>query len=186
MLPDIVKPYFVKKVVVVGTESCGKSILVRNLATLYNTSFVEEYGRVFYNQIGDGEAVTIEDDYPQIAFEHKNRENEQLKHANKVLFIDTEAIVTQYFSIAYLCKRQPILDEVAKLQNYDLWLFLEPDVKWVDDGTRSFGQPDVREKNNAILKGLLHEHGILYKAISGNYQERLNKAIRLVDGLLGK
>lgn len=186
LLPDVVKPFFAKKVVVVGTESCGKSTLVSNLATLYNTAYVEEFGRTFYDEIGGCEGITIGEDYPRIAFEHKNRESLQLKRANKVLFIDTEAIVTQYFSIAYLGKRQPILDEIAKLQHYDLWLFLEPDVEWVDDGTRSFGDREVRERNNGILKDLLQEHGVTYETISGNYNVRLEKAVRLVDELIAE
>ncbi|WP_231688049.1 multifunctional transcriptional regulator/nicotinamide-nucleotide adenylyltransferase/ribosylnicotinamide kinase NadR [Bacillus sp. FJAT-18017] len=185
-LPDCVKPYFAKKVVVVGTESCGKSTLVRNLAALYNTAFVEEYGRTFYEKVGGCEGITLDEDFSQIAFGHKCREEEKLQQANKVLFVDTEAIVTQYFSIAYQGKRQAILDEIARTQTYDLWLLLEPDVEWVDDGTRSFGEQEVRERNHMILKGLLDEHAISYQTISGNYQERLEKAVRLVGELLNE
>jgi HTH-type transcriptional regulator, transcriptional repressor of NAD biosynthesis genes len=184
MLPDVVKPYFVKEVVVVGTESSGKSTLVHNLAQLYNTTYVEEFGRTYYEQLGGCEGITLESDFPEIAFKHRNQILKQRESANKVLFVDTEAIVTQYFSIAYLEKRQPVLDEIAKLQTFDLWLFLEPDVKWVDDGTRSFGEQAVRDKNNLLLKGLLKEHGISYISISGPYQKRLEKAVREVDRLL--
>jgi HTH-type transcriptional regulator, transcriptional repressor of NAD biosynthesis genes len=185
MLPDVVKPYFVKEVVVVGTESCGKSTLVHNLAQLYNTTYVEEFGRIFYERLGGCEGITIESDFPRIAFEHKYHQEKQREKANKIHFVDTEAIVTQYFSIVYLGKRQPVLDEVAKLQRFNLWLFLEPDVQWVDDGTRSFGEQEIRERNNALLKDLLNEHGISYISISGSYQERLETAIHHVNELLG-
>ncbi|MGC5324615.1 multifunctional transcriptional regulator/nicotinamide-nucleotide adenylyltransferase/ribosylnicotinamide kinase NadR [Brevibacillus sp. SYSU BS000544] len=186
MIPEIVKPYFVKRVVVVGTESCGKSTLVRNLATLYNTTYVEERGRVYYERLGSCEDITLPDDYPEIAFEHKYHEKEQVAKANKVLFIDTEAIVTQYYSRLYLGKRHAVLDEIARLQKYDLWLFLEPDIKWVDDGTRSFGDQQVREMNHEMLKGLLNEYGVPYKTISGNYQHRLEQAMHLVNEILGE
>ncbi|WP_279577036.1 multifunctional transcriptional regulator/nicotinamide-nucleotide adenylyltransferase/ribosylnicotinamide kinase NadR [Planococcus ruber] len=182
IIPRVVQPYFVRKIVVVGTESSGKSTLVKNLANLYNTSYVEEYGRTFYEDIGA--EIAIESDFPKIAFEHKYHEEEQAKRANKLLFIDTEANVTQYFSWAYLGYEQPILDHVADLQRYDLWLFLEPDVEWVDDGMRSFGDPSVRQKNHAYLKGLLDKRGIRYHSISGDYNERLEKAIELVDEVL--
>lgn len=185
MLPEIVKPYFAKQVVIIGTESCGKSTMVRNLANLYNTTYVEEFGRTFYEKLGGCEGITIREDYPEIAFEHKYHEKQQLKKANKVLFIDTEAIVTQFFSIAYLGERQPILDEIAKLQNYDLWIFLEPDVRWVDDGTRTFGEQQVRERNNVALKALLEENKIPFVSVSGGYKERLEKSLHLVNDLLG-
>jgi HTH-type transcriptional regulator, transcriptional repressor of NAD biosynthesis genes len=183
MLPKIVQPYFVKKVVVVGTESCGKSTLVKNLAALYNTAHVEEWGRMYYERLGTYE--TLESDFPEIAFEHQYQIKEQLKKANKLLFIDTEALVTQFFSIAYEGKTQPVLTEIAKLQQFDLWLFLEPDVDWVDDGTRVFGEENVRQANNRILKSLLEEAGIHTISITGNYQERLEKAMEEVNKLLG-
>ncbi|MDQ0270997.1 multifunctional transcriptional regulator/nicotinamide-nucleotide adenylyltransferase/ribosylnicotinamide kinase NadR [Cytobacillus purgationiresistens] len=185
MIPKIIQPYFVKKVVVVGTESCGKSTIVKNLANLFNTSYVEEYGRTFYERLGGCERITIPEDYPEIAFEHKYHEKMQLQKANKVLFIDTEATVTQYFSQAYLGEQQPILNEIIKLQKYDLWLFLEPDVKWVNDGTRSFGEDDIRQTNNLLLKTLLDNHGIDYVAINGDYLQRLEKAINHVNELIG-
>lgn len=182
IIPHVVQPYFVRKIVVVGTESAGKSTLVKNLANLYNTSYVEEYGRKFYENIGA--EIAVESDFPKIAFEHKYHEEEQAKRANKLLFIDTEANVTQYFSWAYLGYEQPVLDQVADLQDYDLWLFLEPDVKWVDDGMRSFGDQSIREQNNAYLKRLLDKRDIRYHSISGDYNERLEQAIELVDGVL--
>lgn len=184
MIPNIVKPYFAKKVVVVGTESCGKSTMVKNLATLFNTSYVEEHGRTFYERLGGCDGITIAEDYPEIAFEHKYHEKMQLQKANKVLFIDTEAIVTQYFSEAYLGKSQAVLDEIIKLQKYDLWLFLEPDVKWVNDGTRTFGEEEVRIRNNKMLKDILSANGIEYVTISGGYQDRLDTAVNNVIEML--
>lgn len=184
LLPEIVKPYFVKKVVIVGTESAGKSTIVRNLANLYNTNYVEEFGRTYYERLGNCDDITLKEDYAEIAFEHKFHEKKQAEKANKLLFIDTEAIVTQYYSQLYVGEEQPILEEIARLQHYDLWLFLEPDVKWVDDGTRTFGEQQVRERNNIYLKTLLEKHRIPFQSISGNYEQRLNKAMTHIDTLL--
>src|SRR5690606_10825593 len=119
IIPHVVQPYFVRTVVVVGTESAGKSTLVKNLAHLYNTSYVEESGRKFSDQIGAG--IAIESQFPTIACEHKHHATEHAKRANKLPFIDTEANVPQYFSWAYRGYEQPVLDQVAALQNYDLW-----------------------------------------------------------------
>lgn len=182
MLPNVVKPHFVKKVVVVGTESCGKSTLVKNLANLYNTNYVEEFGRTFYERLGDPD--TLVEDYPHIAFEHKYHEKKQLENANKVIFIDTEAIVTQYYSLLYNEYFNPVVDSVASIQDYDLWIYLEPDVAWVYDGMRKHGEQDVRQRNNDMLKKLLKDYGIEYETVSGSYEERLNKVIELVDNIL--
>jgi HTH-type transcriptional repressor of NAD biosynthesis genes len=184
MIPEVVKPYFVKKVVVVGTESCGKSTLVRNLANLYNTNYVEEFGRIYYERLGNCADITLISDYPEIAFEHKYQEKKQIEKANKLLFIDTEAIVTQYYSMLYLDHYNPTVEAVAKEQHYDLWLFLEPDVKWVDDGTRTFGVQEDRVMNNNLLKSMLDSRGIAYITIKGNYQQRIEAAIDHVNKLI--
>ena len=44
-LPDSVRPYFSIKVVVLGTESTGKSTLTERLAKYFNCSSVKEAGR---------------------------------------------------------------------------------------------------------------------------------------------
>ncbi len=184
MLPDIVKPYFAKSVVVIGTESCGKSTMVKNLATLFNTTYTEEFGRTFYERLGGFSGIELESDFHEIAFEHKYHEKMQLAKANKVLFVDTEALVTQYYAMLSLGHELPILEEVFKLQNYDLWIFLEPDVAWVDDGSRCYGEESVRQENNKILKELLKRHNVEYTSISGDYEQRLEVAVMAVQNLL--
>ena len=181
-LPDAVKPYFAKSVVIVGTESTGKTTLAKNLAHRYDTCYVEEAGRKFYEEI-NAEIVLLED-FAQIAYEHKYHERQARKAANKVYFVDTEAITTQFFSMAYLDARQSVLDEIAKCQHYDLWLFLQPDVEWVADGLRSFSDAQVRDQNNQRLKSLLNEFGVRYHIISGNYDERYKESLKYVDKLL--
>ncbi|MDM5327072.1 multifunctional transcriptional regulator/nicotinamide-nucleotide adenylyltransferase/ribosylnicotinamide kinase NadR [Neobacillus sp. CF12] len=183
-IPDFVKPYFIKKVVVVGTESCGKSTLTRNLAKIYNTTYVEEYGRIICEEIGGCEGIITKEDYHKIAYGHKLEEMKAIEKANKVVFIDTEAIVTQFYSNLYNNEHQTVLDEIAKLQDYDLWLYLEPDVKWVDDGLRVHGEDTIRDQNNQHLKLLLDNHNIDYKILSGDYVNRLNGAIKMIEELL--
>lgn len=182
-LPDLVKPYFVKRVVIVGTESCGKSTLTKNLAKIYNTSYVEEYGRTVCEELGGCDGIIIEEDYLKIAYGHKMMEIEAIKKANKLVFIDTEAIVTQFYSHLYNDVYQPVLDEIAKLQTYDLWLFLEPDVSWVDDGLRVHGIDSVRNENNHHLKRLLEQHQITYKTLYGSYENRLKNALVFIEEL---
>ncbi|WP_342430966.1 multifunctional transcriptional regulator/nicotinamide-nucleotide adenylyltransferase/ribosylnicotinamide kinase NadR [Neobacillus sp. FSL H8-0543] len=184
-IPDFVRPYFIKKVVVVGTESCGKSTLTKNLAKIYNTTYVEEYGRMVCEEIGGCEGIIQKEDYHKIAFGHKLEEMKAIEKANKVVFIDTEAIVTQFYSNLYNNEHQTILDEIANLQDYDLWLYLEPDVKWVNDGLRAHGEEAVRDKNNQDLKRLLNKHNnIDYKILSGDYEARLRGAIEEIEKLV--
>lgn len=166
------------------TGNCGKSTLTRNLAKIYNTEYVEEYGRTICEEFNGCDGILPDEIYPTIAYGHKIKEYELTKKANKVLFIDSEAVITQYYSELYNGITQPVLDEIAKNQNYDLYLFLEPDVKWVDDGLRVHGSDEQRIANNNRLKDMFDERGIKYVSINGDYLNRFNKACELVERLL--
>lgn len=183
-IPEVARPFFIKKVVILGTESCGKSTLTRNLALIYHTTYVKEYGRELCEDLGGCEGIMLEEDYHIIAYGHKLKEYEAIKQANKLVFIDTEAAVTQFYSELYNQKHQRVLDEIARIQQYDLCLYLEPDVKWVDDGLRVHGEQRIREENNQRLKELLKESGMEFVSISGTYQERLDKSMEMIRGML--
>jgi len=185
-LPKIVQKYYTKKVCIIGTESCGKTTLVRNLAKYFNTSYVEEVGRYICDSAGGIDNMQ-KYNYFDILFEHKRLEKEALEKANKVLFIDTDSLITlYYYNLGFGQKEEmdkrfnDIATSISFLNNYDLYLFLEPDVEWIQDGTRTYGEDSIREKNNYMLKQLLTENGIKYISISGDYDTRYMKAKELV------
>ena len=188
-LPKVVQKYYTKKICIVGTESCGKSTLVRNLSKYFNTSYVEEAGRLVCEEVGLDNMQ--ESDYVEILFKHKVLEKEALNKANKVLLIDTDSLITlYYYNLEFRDDNDinKIFDRVAGgisyLNNYDLYLFLEPDVKWVYDKTRANGEQNIREKNNEILKKLLKEKGIDFITISGDYDSRYEKAKEEIKKLI--
>jgi len=96
--------------------------------------------------------------------------------------LDTEAIVTLRFLVEYNGVDSELLRQIANEQQYDLWLFLEDDVVFVDDGTRGY----VNDRNNStyLLKQLLKEHRVKYISIKGSFSERLSSAMKEVDKLL--
>jgi HTH-type transcriptional repressor of NAD biosynthesis genes len=185
-IPNAAKSYFVKTVAIVGTESCGKSTLTRYLAAVFNTTYTEEYGRIVTDELGGCENIMTAEDYYRIQYGHKMKEEEAKRKANKVTFIDSEAIVTQYYAKLYNKEQYPLIEEIVNTQYYDLWLFLEPDVPWVDDGTRTFGEEQVRQENNRLLKEMLDKRNIRYEIIDGGYEERFCKAYDLVNEMLLK
>lgn len=189
-LPKIVQRYYAKKVCIIGTESCGKSTLVRNLAKVFNTSYVEEAGRTVCDEAGGIDNMQRKH-YFEILFEHKNKEKEALNNVNKILFIDTDSLITlYYYNLAFgnLESKDIAFNDIASnisvLNDYDLYLFLEPDVEWVQDGTRTYGEEEIRKKNNDKLKDLLLKNNIKYEIIRGNYQERYEQAKKLSLSLL--
>lgn len=183
-IPDVAKPFFIKKVALVGTESCGKSTLTRYLSQIYNTTYVDEYGRTICEDLGGCEGIITEDHFKELVFAHKSNEYKKLKEANKVLFIDSEAVVSQYYAELYLGYKCVWLEGAIEAQNYDLYLFLEPDVPWVNDGLRVHGEYAIRQANNHMLKEMFRERNIPFIEIKGTYQERLETAKEEIDKLL--
>lgn len=189
-LPNCVKPYYTKKICVIGTESCRKTTLVRNLAKYFNTTHVEEAGRYICDEAG-GIGNMQPYHYFQILFKQKQLENEAMKNANKILLIDTDSLVTLYYYQLGFEKTNEInnafysiAQNISILNNYDLYIFLEPDVKWVQDGTRTYGSEEIRNINNKILKKIFKENNISYISISGNYEERYNKAKNFIKKII--
>lgn len=186
LLPKAVCKYYTKKVCVIGTESCGKSTLVRNLAKYFNTSYVPEAGRYVCEEVGLDNMQKSH--YFEILFRHKELEREALENANKVLLIDTDSLITlYYYQLSYGYEKddfESIARSISNLNNYDLYLFLEPDVKWVQDGTRTYGDDDIRKRNNEILKRLFDENNIKYVSISGDYQERYEQSKEKIKKLI--
>lgn len=181
-LPDSVKPYFVKRIAIVGTESCGKSTLTKKLAKFFNTNYVHEVGREYCEIYSNRLTRKM---FDEIAMEHYILQEKLLKRSNKFLFVDSESIVTQYYlDMYYSGDKSSLIKEISKLQNYDLVFYLEPDIKWVDDGIRFAGEDDVRKENNKKLKKMFDELGIEYVSIDGDYVQRFDKAKKLVGELV--
>jgi len=129
--------------------------------------------------------------YFEILFKHKQLEKEALKNANKVLLIDTDSLITLYYyqlGFENTNELNKAFEDIAKgisvLNNYDLYIFLEPDVEWVQDGTRTYGEPEVREENNKKLKKIFDDNGIKYVSINGDYNNRYQEAKKLIEELL--
>lgn len=184
-LPSIVRKEFLLKVVLIGEESCAKSTLTKSLAKLYNTSWVEEYGRTYCeNDMCGDESLLSFEDYGIIASERNYQERSSESTANQLLFVDTNAFVTQYYCKLYEGKLHPLVDAYIEQEDYDLIFHMSNEVPWVDDGLRINSDRELTEK---LFDSLLDKYDIKgdnYHKITGNYNERLNKVIGIINDLL--
>jgi NadR type nicotinamide-nucleotide adenylyltransferase len=180
LLPEIVRPYYIKRVALVGPESCGKSYLSEKLAAHFNTVFVEEYGRTYCEKFGMDSSPL---DFAHLAGGQLYLEEEMAKKANRVLFCDTELLVTQIWSEIYFQGQcQPWIMWANHERRYDLFLLLKPDLPWVDDGLRMFEAQ--REWMFERLRKELECRSLPYQLISGGFEERTQAAISAVELLL--
>lgn len=189
-IPPICRPYYAKKVLIVGGESTGKSTLVQNLAIAYNTNFVREVGRDTC-EIAGGEDYMDKYDLYENLIRQKALEIEALKDCNRLLFVDTDALTTKFYSRFLLentdeiKKCDDLADAITRINEFDLVLFLEPTVKFIQDGTRNEKIEADRVKYSNQIKELFKEHKIDFATIDGDYLDRFNKAKEIIKEKFG-
>ena len=169
-----VRPYFLKKVVLLGTESTGKSTLAEKLAGYFNTGYVPEMAREILEKTEDCRPGHL----TQIAELHAKEIMKRAKDTARLLFIDTDINITRSYSTYLFNQPLHVPEWVEEANKAHLYLFLEPDCEFVQDGTRL---PDEERKKLSLFhKEQLKETGIAYFSISGNWDERFKKAIIIV------
>ena len=78
---------------------------------------------------------------------------------------------------------QFILDQIAK-RKYDLYLLCNIDLKWTHDELREYPDFETRQRLYQIYKDIILDQPVSWIEISGDKEERLQKAIQAVDSLL--
>ena len=170
-----------KKIVLTGPESTGKSTLARQLAEYFNAPLVEEYGRAYCERFGnDCDAL----DLVHIAAGQLYHEDLATAQATDLLICDTDLIVTETYAELYLGICPPLIRELAGTRHYDLWLLLDTDLPYVPDGIRLFA--DRRQAHFSRLKELLDERQRPYVVILGSFKERFEQARQVTQEVLAK
>ncbi|PKM20339.1 MAG: multifunctional transcriptional regulator/nicotinamide-nucleotide adenylyltransferase/ribosylnicotinamide kinase NadR [Gammaproteobacteria bacterium HGW-Gammaproteobacteria-15] len=180
------RPFFARKVLITGPESCGKTTLTRKLAKVYCTSWSEELGRDYQHDVvgGNGDLFDLED-FNRIAHLQYEQDLTALRSANKVCFFDTDAVVTAFFSQAFLGQVASRVESFIDPAKYDLVIALKPTVPWVPDGMRELGDQATRELSFDQLMALYQSYGFDVSSFcvidAPDYYQRLEGCITAVE-----
>ena len=180
-IPEVVRPYFVRRVCVLGTESTGKSTLARDLAARYDTAWAPEYARAYIERHTSLDALTLAD-IERIATGHLEQAERLARHANRVLFLDTDLLTTTLYSQIYFGSCPDWIIRASRAERHHIYLLTAPDVPWVDDPQRNLAQQ--RDTLHARFRGELQTRDLSYVEVRGDWQARLSVAIEAVDALL--
>ena len=171
------KPAGCKRIVLYGPESTGKTTMARALAAHYNAPWVPEFARDYLQGKWDREKKICEPhDLIPIAQGQMKLENEAASSSDSFIFCDTDLLTTKVYSESYYegwC--DPLLNEYALKNQYDLYLLLYIDTPWVDDDPRD--RPHQREDMFEQFKGALEKYNRPYLLLRGDIDQRLSKAI---------
>lgn len=173
-----------KKIVIIGPESTGKSTLCRELADHYQTVWCPEYAREYL--LKQGTAYTYEDltemAKGQLALEARTAQTAK----NDLYFVDTDMYVMKvWYEVAFEHCPSWILKTIAK-SRCDLYLLCNTDLPWEKDALREYPDLAMRRRLYNMYKDIMVNSGIRWINISGTEGQRFQKAIQGIDQIISK
>lgn len=169
----------IKRIAVTGPESTGKSLIAEQLALHFDTVWVQEYAREY---IGKLHRPYTLDDILEIAKGQYYKEEELIPAANKLIFSDTDFLVTRIWSEHKYKTCPGWISDKAKNHVYDLYLLMDIDLPWQPDPQRE--HPHMRKYFFDLYYSELKKSGFNFTVISGLGDTRLKNAIDAVEKLI--
>ncbi|MEO6637113.1 MAG: ATP-binding protein [Ginsengibacter sp.] len=200
----------IKKIVIIGPESTGKTTLCRQLAEHYKTQWVPEYAREYLLTNGKDysydELLTIAkgqidleekivQQLPGISYQTpvSSRGEATIPMQSSIdvphnlslipgtLFIDTDMYVMKVWCEFVFNKcHNWILNRIAE-RRYDGYLLCSADVDWVKDDLREYPDKKTRDKLYYYYKDLMVNQPVPWADIFGDYNTRFSKAIDFIE-----
>jgi HTH-type transcriptional repressor of NAD biosynthesis genes len=186
-LEPCVREYYVKRVVLVGAESCGKTTLAEALASEYCTKWVPEYGRPFSEWFHTPNDLWESMEFTHIAKVQNEVENIIARRANKVLFCDTNAATTALWHQRYMGEpSQTCWHEYEFHKKPDLYVLCGTEVGFHQDEYGLRDRPEGREKMQGDYYDWLRSQMVPFILVSGRLQDRVMQVKEAVDVMLSQ
>lgn len=174
-----------KKVVIIGPESTGKSSLCKDLADSFHTDWVPEYAREYLLMYGMSYRF---EDLMTIARGQLELEDRLAAAAaaagQDLLFIDTDMYVMKVWSEFVFGRCDPWILEQIAVRSYDAYLLARTDLPWVKDELREYPDLESRETLFHIYRDCLVNQQTPWAEIGGQGEERVQAGIAAVRKLL--
>ncbi len=165
-----------RKIVLTGPESSGKTTLAETLAEYYQTMWVPEYARFYVENLG---RPYTELDLLEIAKEQLRQEDHTAAQVSNILFCDTDLITISIWQKEIFNGSFHWINQEIKERHYDAYLLCAPDIPWEPDPLRE--NPDDRERLYKRYEEELMSLNKNFIRVSGTIEERLEQATNFLD-----
>lgn len=179
-LPPPVKSHYARTICLHGPESVGKSVLATQLAAHLNTVLVPEFGRTWCEVHGVDLSMTdllvigkTQDAMTQVA----------KRRCHGWLVMDTDPLMTAVWADMMIGARAPWFGEWSNCA--DLYLLLDIDLPFIDDGLRLYGSDSERRRFFDLCQEELIRRGVNWRLIGGEGPDRLDNALRAIADAFG-
>jgi NadR type nicotinamide-nucleotide adenylyltransferase len=166
-----------KKIVITGPESTGKTTLAEALAHRLNALLIPEYARSYVEKLDRPYTYS---DVEKIAQHQSDEESKFSEHEESgILLMDTWLIITKvWFEVVYGAAPDWIEKQIAT-DDIDLFLVCAPDIPWIADPIRENGG-EMRHKLFDRYINEIESHGFAYEIVRGADELRLQNAMNLL------
>lgn len=164
-----------KRICLHGPESTGKSTLGTRLAAHLGCEVVPEYGRAYCEANGTDIGMT---ELVHIAKTQDAMNQAAAARECAIVLFDTDPLITAVWAEMMFGTRDSWFDHFAGYA--DLYLLLDIDLPFVDDGLRVYACPEQRQRFFDLCKAELDQRGVRYALIQGEGEARFNAALRAI------
>ncbi|QES88482.1 AAA family ATPase [Rhizosphaericola mali] len=171
-----------KKIVIIGPESTGKSTLSADLAIHFDTNWCEEYAREYLVKFGKEYTIETLTDIAkgQIKLE-ENAIEQAIKENKEFVFIDTDMYVMKVWSEYVFGTCDNYILEQINHRKYDFYLLANTDLPWAADELREYPDENPRLELFQIYKDILINQSTPWAEIKGTGEERTKMAIDIIE-----
>ncbi|UCG27902.1 MAG: ATP-binding protein [Bacteroidales bacterium] len=173
------KDTILRKIVLTGPESTGKTTLAERLAGYYNTIWVPEYAREYVRNL---RRPYTYGDVIHIAQKQIEQLGTNYTKAHDYVFFDTGLIITKVWFAEVYQKFPDFLEKAIRKIHIDLYVLCSPDLPWRKDPIRE-NRGRNRKRLFTMYRNELETYGFKYEIVRGKGNARINNALKCLERL---
>ena len=188
-----------KRIVVIGPESSGKTTIAEHIAAHYGCVLVTEFARDYldylqrpYEQedlltIAQGQTDAEQSARVKIRLKANSKFSSRFKtkaQPTDLIICDTDLRVIRVWSMWKYNSCEAWIETQIKTIKTDLYLLCKPDIPWMPDPLRENPDPADLQALYELYKADLERDGQKYVEIEGDGKVRLAAAVRAVSRVL--
>jgi len=169
-----------KRIVITGAESTGKSTLAMALSDYYAEPCSGEFVRSY---VDSHQRELNQSDLEPIATGQLALEDAGLGQAQRLIFHDTNILSSIIYAQVYFDTAIDWVNDRFLERDYTLYLLCMPDIPWqADEGQRE--SPAARDDLHQRFKHQLEQRRLPYVENHGSKQARISQATRAIAAIL--
>lgn len=159
-----------------GPESTGKSTMAPQLARHFGTQCIAEFGRTYCEAFGTDLTMA---DLVMIAHAHDSKTKAAVERGPWPVILDTDPLMSAVWADMLFGRRDAWFDQWTNTA--DLYLLLDIDLPWEEDGTRMFGTETKRARFFDLSRRELERRGVPWKIVGGEGSRRFLNALAAIE-----